>query len=155
MNRRLLRAGLLLFLLGLLTGLVIPILRNPRMGLSAHLEGTLNGMFLVLVGAVWGQFALGAKARAAATWMLLYAAFANWTGVLLAAIWGTSRVTPIAGAGFEGAEWQELVVTGTLLSVAIVLISAVGMLIWGLRGHANPRAAEELDARPARASAGR
>ena len=32
--RRLLRAGILLFLLGLFTGFVVPIVNNPRMGLS-------------------------------------------------------------------------------------------------------------------------
>ena len=36
---RLLRLGVLLFLLGLLTGFAIPALTNPRMGLTSHLEG--------------------------------------------------------------------------------------------------------------------
>lgn len=45
--------GLALFLLGLLTGLAIPAMKNPRMGLSSHLEAVLNGMFLVLLGLLW------------------------------------------------------------------------------------------------------
>jgi hypothetical protein len=35
--------GLLLFLLGLLVGLAAPVLANPRMGVSSHIEGVLNG----------------------------------------------------------------------------------------------------------------
>jgi (hydroxyamino)benzene mutase len=45
--------GLVLFLIGLLTGLVVPAVKNPRMALSSHLEGVLNGMFLVLLGLLW------------------------------------------------------------------------------------------------------
>lgn len=32
--------GILLFLFGLIIGVFIPLMANPRMGLSAHLEGT-------------------------------------------------------------------------------------------------------------------
>jgi len=42
--------GILLFLFGLLVAFFIPVMVNPRMGLSAHLEGTMNGMFLVILG---------------------------------------------------------------------------------------------------------
>ena len=45
-----LRYGILLFFLGLVTGLVVPMLANPRMGLSSHLEGLMNGMFLIILG---------------------------------------------------------------------------------------------------------
>jgi len=49
---RLLQFGYGLFLLGLLTGLGIPLLANPRMGLSSHLEGVMNGIFLIGLGLV-------------------------------------------------------------------------------------------------------
>ena len=52
MGQKLVRLGLILFLLGLITGLLIPVLENPRMGLSSHLEGTLNGMLLILFGLI-------------------------------------------------------------------------------------------------------
>lgn len=45
--------GMLLFLFGLVIGFFIPLMTNTRMGLSAHLEGTLNGMFLILPGIIW------------------------------------------------------------------------------------------------------
>jgi (hydroxyamino)benzene mutase len=45
--------SILLFSLGLVTGLLAPKLANPRMGLSSHLEGLMNGMFLVLLGLIW------------------------------------------------------------------------------------------------------
>ena len=53
--------GALLFLLGLLTGFVVPGAANPRMGLSAHLEGVMNGTFLLALGAVWSHVSLPAR----------------------------------------------------------------------------------------------
>lgn len=50
--------GVLLFLLGLVVGLFIPLMANPRMGLSSHLEGVMNGMFLILLGLIWGKVTL-------------------------------------------------------------------------------------------------
>jgi len=49
---RLIFLGLLLFFLGLLAGLFVQNMANPRMALSAHLEGVMNGMFLVLLGLI-------------------------------------------------------------------------------------------------------
>lgn len=40
--------GLILVLLGLITGVAIPALKNPRMGLASHLQGMTNGPLLVV-----------------------------------------------------------------------------------------------------------
>jgi hydroxylaminobenzene mutase len=53
MRTQLFELGLILFLIGLLTGFAVPALKNPRMALSSHLEAVLNGMFLVLLGLFW------------------------------------------------------------------------------------------------------
>jgi len=45
--------GMLLFLLGLITGLLEQRFANVRMGLSAHLEGVMNGILLLALGAAW------------------------------------------------------------------------------------------------------
>ena len=139
MNRLLLQCGAVLLLLGLLTGLGIPALGNPRAGLAAHVEGVMNGMLLLLVGAIWAQIQLGPRRRKALQGLLLYGAFANWVGTLLGAALGTSRLTPIAGAGFSGTPAQEAVVWAILISVALSMIAAVGLLLNGLweRGAAS------------------
>jgi hypothetical protein len=46
-NRRLMWHGMFLFLLGLVTGFAEQNFANVRMGLAAHLEGVMNGTFLV------------------------------------------------------------------------------------------------------------
>ncbi len=52
-NRRLMWHGMCLFLIGLLTGFAEQHFANIRMGLAAHLEGVMNGTFLVALGAAW------------------------------------------------------------------------------------------------------
>jgi (hydroxyamino)benzene mutase len=135
----LIAGGAILFLLGLLTGFGIPAVTNPRMGVAAHLEGVMNGVFLIALGAVWHRARLGARAEAAACWLLLYGSFANWAFVFLASVLGTSRLMPIAGAGFEGAPWQEGLVAAGLLSVGLTMVAGMALATWGLlRGRRAP-----------------
>ena len=60
LGRRLLRYGIVLFLLGLATGRLVESLALPRMGLSSHLQGVMNGTFLVVVGLIWPHLRLHA-----------------------------------------------------------------------------------------------
>jgi len=39
---------------------------NMRMGVSTHLEGVMNGIFLVAVGAIWNEVRLSPPAKTAA-----------------------------------------------------------------------------------------
>jgi (hydroxyamino)benzene mutase len=137
---RLLQLGILLFLLGLLTGFVSPSLANPRLGLSSHLEGLLNGMFLAILGLVWPRLALPSWALRAGFWLVVYGTFANWLTTLLGAAWGAGGgMMPIAAGGFEGTRPQELVVTFGLLSLSIAMVVGCGLVLWGLSRRAPMR----------------
>jgi hydroxylaminobenzene mutase len=137
-SRSLLAFGALLFMLGLFSGLGIPAMTNPRMGLASHLEGVMNGMFLMVVGLGWAKLHLASRAQAIAFWSLLYGSYANWICVQLSAIWGTSEMTPIAGAGFSGAPWQESVISVGLVSVALSMVVGCGLLIVGFFRNSKP-----------------
>ena len=132
--RRLKFHGVLLFLLGLLTGFVVPQLANPRMGVSAHLEGVMNGTFLVVLGLIWHELRLSARAMAAAFWLVLFAAYTNWIATLLSAAWGTGKLTPIGAGGRIGAPWQEAIVAVGLISLSLAIVAGVGIVAYGLRG---------------------
>ena len=56
--QRLLRAGALLFLLALLVGLAVPRFTVPRLALSTHLLGIMQGTFLIAVGLLWPRLSL-------------------------------------------------------------------------------------------------
>jgi hydroxylaminobenzene mutase len=116
-KRRLIWHGMFLFLLGLLTGFVEQNFGNPRMGLAAHLEGVMNGTFLVALGAAWTEVRLSPRLKGVAYWSALYGTYANWAVTLLAAIFGTAAMSPITAAGRSGQPWQEGLVTLGFISV--------------------------------------
>jgi hydroxylaminobenzene mutase len=133
-RRKLYRYGIFLLLLGLLTGFAIPFLANSRMGLSSHLEGTLNGMLLVLLGAVWTHLHLGARALQWAYGLALFGTYSNWGTTFLASLWDAGgEMMPIAGGNALGRIWQEGLIKFGLLSLALAMVALCVILLWGLR----------------------
>jgi (hydroxyamino)benzene mutase len=140
-NRRLIRLGILLFLLGLVTGLVVPKLANPRMGLSSHLEGLMNGMFLVILGLIWQRLRLSRLLSGVTFWLALYGAYVNWATTLLAAFLGAgATLMPMASLGQKGTPLQELLINFGLVSLSIAILVCCGLVLWGLRGADDPLA---------------
>jgi hydroxylaminobenzene mutase len=133
-GRRLMWHGVFLFLLGLLAGLLEQRFNNPRMGLAAHLEGLINGTFVLAVGAVWAEVRLPARSIRLTFWTLLYGSYANILVTAFAATFGTAAMTPLAGAGHHARDWQEALVTVGFISVGISMMAASVLLLWGLSG---------------------
>ncbi len=133
MQRLLFTLGLVLFLVGLLTGFAIPALKNPRMALSSHLEAVLNGMFLVLLGLLWPHIHLPHAWAVTAVALIVYAAYANWLATLLAAAWGAGRkLAPIAASDHVASAGKEGVVSALLVSLGVAVVIGVGIVIVGL-----------------------
>src|SRR5882757_4259910 len=130
-NRRLMWHGMFLFLIGLFTGFAETHFSNTRMGLAAHLEGVMNGTFLVALGAMWTEVRLPHTAKAIAYWSALYGTYANWFVTTLAAIFGTAALSPITAEGHTGQPWQESLVTAGFVSVGIVIVVSSFLILWG------------------------
>ena len=135
-SRRLMWHGMLLFLIGLLTGFAEQHFANIRMGLAAHLEGVMNGTFLLALGAAWPEVRLSPAIKATAYWTVLYGTYANWLMTTLAAVFGTAALSPITGAGHSGLAWQENLVTIGFLTVGVAIIASAVLLLCGLRAGA-------------------
>jgi len=128
-------SGVLLFLLGLLTGVAVPAVRAPRIALSAHVAAIESGLALIVIGLLGARLALPdfwAGAIAHGLWISLYIL---WVGLLVGAIFGTGKTLPIAGAGLLAKPWQEatafaLIGAGSLGSAAAV---AALLLQWSWR----------------------
>ena len=128
--------GFFLFLIGLLTGLAESHVTNPRMGLAAHLEGLMNGIFLIALGAVWKHVRLSPQLSTGAYWSALYGTYANWMTTFFAAVIGTNSLSPITGAGHFGLPWQEALVTASFVAVGIAMLATSMLVLWGLRRSA-------------------
>lgn len=135
-RQRLLFHGMALFLIGLLTGLAEQHFTNVRMGLAAHLEGVMNGTFLLAVGAIWNEVRLSPSAGAITYWTLLGGTYGNWAVTTMAAILGTAALSPISAAGHSAAQWQETLVTAGFVLIGLAIIVASILLLWGLRSNA-------------------
>ena len=140
-SRKLKMLGMLLFLLGLITGFLMMNIKNPKMGLAAHMEGVMNGTFLIAVGLIWNELKLSGKFKTAAYWTLIYATFINWFVTLLSAYLGTSKMTPISGQGFVGTDLQESIIRVGYITVGLTMMFSVIVMTYGLRGKLNLPAA--------------
>lgn len=132
-RRRLLRHGIVLFLLGIVTGLALPAMLNTRMGLAAHLEALMNGMFLMIVGLAWTELRLSARAARLVPPVLLYGTYGNWVLTLAGAVLGTKKATPIAGAGFGAgvaAEWAVYVGLSTIVLAMLFVLGTFVVSTW-------------------------
>lgn len=132
-HRSLMFHGILLFMLGLLTGLVQQQFANPRMGLAAHLEGLMNGTFLLALGAAWREARLSERSARIAYNSALAGGYGNWAVTTVAAILGTTAMTPIAGAGYEGSRLQEALITSGFVAVGVLMLTMSAVLLHGLR----------------------
>lgn len=125
--------GLTLFLLGLISGAVASSVRNPRMGLTSHLQGMTNGPFLIAVGLLWPYLDLPHVWEVVAVVLLVYGTYVNWLACQLAAVWGAGRrFAPLAAGDHVASARKEAVVDVLLLSLAPTMIGATIILIIGV-----------------------
>jgi hydroxylaminobenzene mutase len=122
--------GLILFLLGLAIGLFVHNMANPRMALSAHLEGVMNGMFLMILGLIWNRLVLSEKVLKIVFGLAIYGTFANLSAVMIAAITGFGKMLPIAG-GQEGTAVIEGLISFLLISLALCMLALCGFVLVG------------------------
>jgi (hydroxyamino)benzene mutase len=106
-GRRLMWHGMFLFLIGLITGFLEQHFANVRMGLAAHLEGVMNGIFLLALGGAWSAVNLRPAIKTTAYWTTLYGTYMNWVFTTLAAIFGTGALSPITAPGASGSHGRK------------------------------------------------
>ena len=134
-GHRLLQAGMLLFLLALLVGIAVPAFAVPRLGLSTHLLGIMQGLFLMVAGLLWPRLRLTRALSRAGFALAIYGCLAAWTANLLAAILGAGNsMLPMAAGQAHGSALQEGLISILLRSAAVALIATALLMLWGLRG---------------------
>lgn len=128
---RLLFLGVLLFFLGLVVGLLIPMMVNPRMGLTTHLEGIINGIFLIVLGLLWNRLELSTRWLSVTFWLALYGSFANFFAVLIAAITGAGKMMPLSG-GQVGQPIINGIISFMLITLSIAMLVVCIIVLTGL-----------------------
>jgi hydroxylaminobenzene mutase len=133
-GHHLLQVGILLFLSALLVGLVIPKFTVPRLGLSVHLLGIMQGSFLAVLGLLWPKLKLTRATSWVGFWLIVYGFLAAWTANVLAGIWGAGNaMLPLAAGQARGSALQEGIIVIGLRTAAVAQITALMVVLWGLR----------------------
>ena len=106
---------------------------NQKMALAAHVTGMMNALVLIALGLAWGLLTVSPLQANLTRGAFLYGTYANWVVSCLAAAWGTSRRTPLAGAGHGAAPWKEAVVQGLQASLALAMLAGSVLVVYALR----------------------
>jgi hydroxylaminobenzene mutase len=133
-GHRLMQIGALLFLASLLLGLAIPKFAVPRLALSTHLLGILQGLFLIVVGLLWPRMRLTPGLSRALFWLAVYGCLAPLCANLLGALWGAGNtLLPMAAGQAHGTGAQEATIAILLRTGGASMIGASVLILWGLR----------------------
>lgn len=133
-GQRLLQVGVAVFLLSLFIGLTIPAFAMPRLALSAHLVGIMQGLFLMVMGLLWPRLQLSVALSRLGVWLAVYGCFAPLIANLLAGIWGAGNtMLPMAAGQAHGSALQETMIAVGLRTGGACLIASCFVVLWGLR----------------------
>jgi hydroxylaminobenzene mutase len=128
--------GLLLFVS--FEGFVIPQFAVPRLGLSVHTLGALEGVLLLALGVVWARLSVGVALSRIGFGLLVYSNLAILGAYSLAALWGAGNETiPLAAGAAHGGWLQEGLIKYLAYSSAPTGIVSFAIVLWGLRGNAD------------------
>ena len=136
-GQRLLQMGIVFILYSSLEGFVIPHFGSPRVGLSTHTLGALQGVLLLALGLVWPKLSLRAIASRVAFWCLLYSALAILGAYSIAAAWGVGNETIVLAGELphglrHGTALQETLIKILSYSSAPTGLTAFALVLWGL-----------------------
>ena len=134
-SNRLIFLGVFLFFIGLVIGLIVPVFENPRMGVSSHIEGVLNGMFLIVLGLIWQKIDLSNRWLKIVFLLSIYGTFANCLGILIAAIFNGGKMLGVIANGQEGSGLVEGIVNFSLISLSIAMLIVCIATLFGLKRH--------------------
>ncbi|MCF6443060.1 hydrogenase [Pseudoalteromonas luteoviolacea] len=129
--------GVAFFLVGLIQGALIPVVKNSRMALSGHLTAVQCAMALMIFGITWSLVELPVYLEIFTAYGCAFGFILIWLGITIASVTGASKALPIAGDGFSASIATEHKVTslvrlGSALSLIACTLLTIGMLpiVW-------------------------
>jgi (hydroxyamino)benzene mutase len=107
----------------LIVGVVAPLLANPKLGFLCHVEGVLNGIFLIVLGLIWNIVAESNKCMTITFWLSIYGTFANWLGHMISALFNTGRHLTMATKDQAVPPLADDIVDFLLLSLTMAMFT--------------------------------
>jgi (hydroxyamino)benzene mutase len=133
--RQILFHGGLMTLLSLLSGFTVFFALAPRIALSSHTIGLIQGGMLIALAGAWHLLDASPKTLKIIKYTLIIGFYTNWLSLQLSALWSAAKDTfPVNGKDMPdgAAPWQNSIVTVMGYLSVLVLVSAV-LIIWAAR----------------------
>ena len=130
--RQLLLHGGIMTLLSLLSGFTTFFALAPRIALSSHTVGLLQGAILIAIAGAWHLLNAPPKTLNILKYTLIIGFYANWISTQLSALWSAGRSTyPINGKDMPAgaAPWQDMTVSVLGFLSVLILVSAVLIIL--------------------------
>lgn len=124
------KAGIGLFTIGLFLGFVLSKLRNPRLGLSAHLTAVQTGAMLVALALFWQHLDIPESWISALVYAIVASSYVLTFGILLSGVVGASHALPIAGQGHTASRAREMLVSALVIGSSVVMALAYLAICW-------------------------
>lgn len=132
-GHRLLQAGILLILIGLISGFLIDSESIKILGIAAHLAALICGILLISLGSVWPNINLSKRMSISCIILVIYATYGTWATYLFAAVTGAGGMFPIASKGVVGSPIQEKLTSFAMPTVALSFIAFCILMLIALR----------------------
>ena len=124
--KHLLVAGMILFLIGLLSGMLIPYYEDHHMGMSTHLVGVQNAIVLIVFGLMFSHISISAKYLSLLSALSIYSMYAIWLSVAIAAT-STVNVDNSVSALKETIT-KLLLYSGSLAIIIATILITIGLI---------------------------
>ena len=124
--KHLLVAGMILFLIGLLSGMLIPYYEDHHMGMSTHLVGVQNAIVLIIFGLMISHISISAKYLSLLSALSIYSMYAIWLSVAIAAT-STVNVDNSVSA-LKETMTKLLLYSGSLAIIIATILITIGLI---------------------------
>ncbi len=86
-----------------------------------------------MLGLIWNKIDLSVRWLKINFWLAVYGTFANWFGILVAAIFNAGKMLNIVAQGKEGSPLAEAFVNFSLISLSAAMIIVCVLTLVGLK----------------------
>jgi hydroxylaminobenzene mutase len=124
---RLVHHGIILVVLGLLSGFATILVPAPNMALAAHTIGIIQGTLAIALAFLWPALTSNGYRLTLTRLSILIGFYCNWLGALLAGVWSAKKMAIVSGSTMPdtAVPWQEIVVAVLLNASILVLVGFV------------------------------
>jgi (hydroxyamino)benzene mutase len=135
--RQILFHGGVMTVLSLLSGFTTFFALAPRIALSSHTVGLMQGAMLIAIAGAWHLLDTSPKYLKIIKYTLLVGFYTNWISLQLSALWSAGKSSfPISGESMSdvAAPWQNITVKVLGFLSLLIIVSAI-LIVLGARNR--------------------